>query len=435
MALSITTASAIPSLLDLPWQTPLEAWPPSRLVSLPRGISRHVVRFVRLEEGAVYAIKEVDEHLAAREYRLLRDLQRAGAPAVEAAAVVTGREGPGREPLESALVTRHLQFSLPYRALFARTLRPDTVTRLLDALAVLLVRLHLTGFYWGDCSLNNALFRRDAGAFAAYLVDAETGELRPALSDGMRRNDLEIAEENMFGGLLDLEAGGLLHPSVDAEATAEGLVRRYEALWLELTRPEMIGAGERHPIETRIRRLNELGFDVAELQIVTDDGGRRVVVKPKVVDAGHHSRRLLRLTGLDAEENQARRLLNDLDAYRATLSARPAGNPGLSDEQIAAHHWLTEVFEPVVAAVPAAYAAKLEPAQVFHEMLDHRWYLSEAAGHDVGFETATRSYVDTVLAYKPDEKAVLGARVGMASPEPAAERARGEAGEGGDPIG
>jgi Domain of unknown function (DUF4032) len=239
----------------------------------------------------------------------------------------------------------------------------------------------------------------------------------------------------MFGGLLDLEAGGLLHPSVDAEATAEGLVRRYEALWLELTRPEMIGAGERHPIETRIRRLNELGFDVAELQIVTDDGGRRVVVKPKVVDAGHHSRRLLRLTGLDAEENQARRLLNDLDAYRATLSARPAGNPGLSDEQIAAHHWLTEVFEPVVAAVPAAYAAKLEPAQVFHEMLDHRWYLSEAAGHDVGFETATRSYVDTVLAYKPDEKAVLGARVGMASPEPAAERARGEAGEGGDPIG
>ncbi|HEU4534837.1 MAG TPA: DUF4032 domain-containing protein, partial [Polyangiaceae bacterium] len=330
MPLLITAASAVPSLLDLPWSEPLEDWPPNRLVSLPRGVSRHVVRFARLE-GTIYAVKEVGGELALREYRLLRDLQRLGVPAVEAAAVVTGREGPDGAPLESALVTRHLQFSLPYRALFARTLRPDTANRLLDALALLLVRLHLSGFFWGDCSLNNALFRRDAGAFAAYLVDAETGELRPALSDGMRRYDLEIAEENLYGGLLDLAAAGRLHAGVDAAAAAEGLGRRYEALWSELTRPEVVNADQRHHIETRMRRLNELGFDVAELQLVAEDGGRRVVVRPKVVDAGHHSRRLLRLTGLDAEENQARRLLNDLDEFRARVSR--LGN----DEEMAAH--------------------------------------------------------------------------------------------------
>ena len=75
------------------------------------------------------------------------------------------------------LVTKHLQFSLPYRALFSQYLQPDTTRRLIDALAVLLVRLHLTGFYWGDVSLSNTLFRRDAETFAAYLVDAETGDL------------------------------------------------------------------------------------------------------------------------------------------------------------------------------------------------------------------------------------------------------------------
>src|SRR5205823_9062566 len=150
-------------------------------------------------------------------------LERIGAPAVEAVAIVAERPG-GLEPV---LVTRHLQFSLPYRALFSHTLRPDTVNRLLDALAALLVRLHLTGFFWGDVSLSNTLFRRDAGAFAAYLVDAETGALHARLSNGQRDEDLEIARVNMFGEMLDLEAAGLLHPATDPEAVADDVVRRY----------------------------------------------------------------------------------------------------------------------------------------------------------------------------------------------------------------
>ena len=76
-------------------------------------------------------------------------------------------------------MTRHLRFSLPYRSLFSHGLRADSLPSLVDALVVLLVRLHLAGFFWGDVSLSNVLFRRSAGEFAAYLVDAETGELRP----------------------------------------------------------------------------------------------------------------------------------------------------------------------------------------------------------------------------------------------------------------
>jgi hypothetical protein len=394
-------------LLDLPWGTPLEDWPAEQLVALPRGISRHVVRFVRVR-GRVYAIKEVGEHAAQKEYRILRDLERLDVPAVEPVAIVTGRADDEGQPLEPALVTRHLQFSLPYRALFSQTLRPDTATRLLDALSVLLVRLHSEGCYWGDCSLSNTLFRRDAGAFAAYLVDAETAELHGRLTEGQRGYDLEMAYTNIVGELMDLQAAGLLAEDMDPVETGLDIRARYDSLWSELTMPEVVGGDERHRIAARVRRLNELGFDVEELQIRAEEGGVRI--QPKVVDAGHHSRRLLRLTGLDAEENQARRLLNDLDAFKAGTGRQD------EDEEIVAHEWLASVFQPVVLAVPKDMRGKLEPAEVFHEVLEHRWFLSERAGRDVGIDAAVRSYVRDVLVNKPDEQAVLGAAAFLTAP-------------------
>ncbi|MGN6611636.1 MAG: DUF4032 domain-containing protein [Angustibacter sp.] len=400
-SLQITAASPDPALLDLPWHLPLADWPASQLAALPRGISRHVVRFARLS-GRVIAVKEIGEDLARREYGLLRLLRRLDVPAVEPVGVVTGRMDAEGNPLDPALVTRHLQFSLPYRALFSQTLRPDTAARLVDALAVLLVRLHLTGFFWGDVSLSNTLFRRDAGSFAAYLVDAETGELRETLSDGQREHDLEIARVNIAGELMDLQAGGALEEEADPVAVSERIIHRYRSLWGELTAPESFEQGERWRVDARIRRLNELGFDVGELAIVTDIDGATVQIQPKVVDAGHHSRRLLRLTGLDVGENQARRLLNDLDSYRAATDRQG------DSEELVAHDWLSHVFEPVVRAVPQQLGQKLEPAEVFHEVLEHRWYLSERRGRDVPLREVVDDYVRTVLPKKPDEAAILG---------------------------
>ncbi|MEU8041218.1 DUF4032 domain-containing protein [Streptosporangium sp. NPDC049078] len=400
MPLQLTGAPSDPDLIRLPWDVPLEQWPEHRLVSLPRGISRHVVRFARLS-GKVYAIKEISEYYAKREYRLLWDLSRMDTPSVEPVAVVTGRTGSDGEPLDSALITQHLQFSLPYRAVMSGTVRPETLNRLLDALAVLLVRLHLSGFYWGDCSLSNVLFRRDAGSFAAYLVDAETGELHPMISEGQRLYDIEVAHTNIFGEMLDLEAGGLLHSSIDPEQVADSVCRRYHRLWGELTSDEIIEEVDWHMIDQRIRRLNSLGFDVAEMMVRRKAGTGRLIVRPKVVDAGHHQRRLLRLTGLDVEENQARRLLNDLDSFRVSHGLRH------EDEAIVAHRWLAEVFQPTVLAVPLQMRGKLEPAQFFHEVLDHRWYMSEEAGTDVGLPAAVNSYVKNILIFKPDEKALI----------------------------
>ena len=147
-SLQITSTTPEAGLLDLPWELPLETWPEERVAALPRGISRHVVRFVRIA-GKVYAVKEITEPIARREYQMLRNLRRLQVPSVEPTAVVSGRHGVDGEHLEAALITRHLQFSLPYRALFSQTLRPETATRLIDALAVLLVRLHLTGLLLG----------------------------------------------------------------------------------------------------------------------------------------------------------------------------------------------------------------------------------------------------------------------------------------------
>ena len=388
---------ADPHLLALPWHLPLAEWPQEHLVALPRGISRHVVRFVRLG-GHVYALKEAAERYVVRENHLLRDLERLDVPAVEAVGAVLDRTTPDGDPIDPILLTRHLSFSLPYRAVFSRTLRPETVVRLVDALAALLVRLHLAGFFWGDCSLSNTLFRRDAGAFAAYLVDAETGDLHDELSVGQRSYDLELAHTNIFGELLDLQAGGYLSEEIELLELADTVVRRYQRLWGELTEPEEFDTGELYRLEHRIQRLNDLGFDVAELDIHTDFDGRHIRIQPKVVDAGHHSRRLMRLTGLDVEENQARRLLNDLDAFRAATEQQN------EDEEIVAHQWLTEVFEPVVRVVPPELRGRLEPAEIFHEVLEHRWYCSENADREVPLLEAAKSYVRNVLRNRPDER-------------------------------
>jgi hypothetical protein len=397
MALRIVATNPDPSLVTLlPWDTPLEEWTGSFMVPLPRGISRHIVRFVRLGTH-VYAVKETREPIAFGEYRLLRDLRRLKVPAVEPVGVVTGRQTRTGELIEPCLVTRHLGSSMPYREMFSRGVRVDTLPRLVDALVVLLTRLHLAGFFWGDCSLSNTLFRRSAGEFAAYLVDAETGELHPELSDGQRAYDLDTAKGNLFGEMLDLQAGGFMDPELDPIPIIEGLLERYDSLWSELTGVEDFTTDEMWRIQMRIERLNDLGFDVDELDIITDWDGATARIQPKVVDPGHHNRRLQSLTGLDVEENQARRLLNDLDAYSA-------GNELQNEEPaLVAHRWLTEVFEPVTQMAPPDRRSPVDAAEIFHEILEHRWYLSEQAGKEVDTFEAARDYFRNELKVEPVE--------------------------------
>jgi hypothetical protein len=407
--LQLVARTGHPTFLDLPWAEPLEEWTSDRFVNLIRGISRHVVRFVEYD-GALYALKELPERPASREWALLRRLESQGLPVVEAVGIVTGRGS----DLDAVLITRHLEYSLPYRALFAGAAIPDLRTHLLNGLAELLTRLHLRGFFWGDCSLSNTLFRRDAGALTAYLVDAETGELHGSLSDGQRAYDLDIAQTNIIGELLDVDAEVGLPDDLDPDETGAEIVRSYEALWLELTRVEVFGTNERFKLDERLHRLNELGFDVEEIQLDATPQGYRLRLDPHVVEPGHHRHRLLRLTGLDAQENQARRMLNDIARYREALERT---RKRVLPESGGAASWRDEVFEPTVAAVPDELSGRLPPAEIFHQVLEHRWFLSEKAKQDVGIEEAVRSYVSSELPTRPPERIVLAAPTADADAE------------------
>ncbi|MGY1782880.1 DUF4032 domain-containing protein [Geodermatophilus sp. SYSU D01036] len=384
-------------LLALPWHQPLEEWDPDLLLEVPqRGISRHVVRFVA-EQDQVFALKEIAEPLARHEYALLGEFEEEGLPAVSVLGVCVDRPG-GQDAI---LVTRYLEYSMSYRYLFSRPSARQSVDQLMDTMVVLLVRLHLAGVFWGDCSLSNTLFRLDAGALAAHLVDAETAERHPQLSRGQRHYDLDLARERVGAELLDLQFGELLPDGVDPIEVAESLPRRYELLWDEVTREEVFSADEqRYRVAERLRRLNDLGFDVGEVELVTSDEGARLRVETRVSSPGQHRRELFRLTGLEVQENQARRLLNDLRSYRAYLEQK-TGRPVPQAE--ASTRWLTEVYQPVVDAVPKELAGRLAPAEVFHEVLEHRWFLSEQAGRDVGARKALRSYLDDVLSRTPEE--------------------------------
>jgi hypothetical protein len=396
MALRIVASRPDPAIVTLPWSTPLEEWPADVVVPMALGLSRHVVRIVRLGER-IYAVKETQEPIAFREYQTLRDLQRLGLPSVVPQGVVAGRVGADGEELPAALLTEHLRFSLPYRSLFEHGLTADDLPKIIDALVVLIVRLHLADFYWGDVSLSNVLFRRDAGGFTAYLVDAETGELRSSISPQLRAYDLDVAAENVFAEILDLEAAGALPGDFPVEAVVARLRSRYEELWDELTAESRFPADEMWRIEQRIERLNDLGFDVEELDIVTDYDGDTVMLRPSVVELGHHQRTLRALTGIQAEDAQARRMLNDIAAY--TASRELGGLP----REVVAQRWLKEIYEPIVAMIPDSASGKLEPAEVFHEILVHRWFLSERAGHSIKLLDAARDYMGAILPERPDE--------------------------------
>jgi hypothetical protein len=389
-------------LLSLPWSEPLAEWQDERLVEIrQRGISRHVVRFV-YDDGVLYALKELSERLARREYRVLRALAELNIPAVEVVGIAVDLDEAhqGDPNSDAILVTKFLSYATTYRAVFSNPRGLQPTDGLLDALVELLVRLHLSGFFWGDCSLSNTLFRHDAGKLEAYLVDAETSEQHPALTDGQRRYDVELATERVGGELLDLQAGELLPPEVDPIEIADELERRYDSLWQELTREEILRPEEqRYRIAERLHRLNELGFDAEEVELIGTPKGNKLRLRTRVAETGHDSRQLFLRTGIDAGENQARRLLNDIASFRAWMEQKQ-GRP--VSAVVAANRWLEEVYDPVIAAIPEFLRDRLPPAEIFHEVLEHRWYMSEAAGRDVGTTAAARDYVEQVLPSAPE---------------------------------
>ena len=392
----------IAALANLPWEKPLEEWPEDPSLTAQRGISRHIVRLVRSTpdpDSEIYAVKETVEEFATREYEALRELGLRGAPSVSQIAIVNGRLTPQGEELPCAIVTRFLPYSLPYRVVLSGDVTQHDITNMANALAYLLVRLHLLGFWWGDCSLSNTLFRRDADGFAAYLVDAETGEFQKNLSNGQREHDLELARFNVAAELEDLKLAGVLFPAMDPIRASESVITRYRKIWKALSEPQVLPANDRHAVERAMRSLQDIGFAVEEVDLQLAGDKSTLTFIPKLVAPNYHSLRLKELMGLETEEFQAKRILASFDRFRSREISRTP------DKHEAAQRWLHEVFNKVVGSVPPDLQGRVEDAQLFHEVLEHRWYLGEKAGIDVGLEKATADYIESVLPYRLDSGA------------------------------
>jgi len=391
-------AEEVSSLARLPWHKPLEQWEEDSSLTDMRGISRHVVRLVRATDdpdSKIYAVKETVSEFANREYSILRELNNRSAPCVEPVAVLENRTDLEGNELPPVLVTHYLPFSLPYRVILSAQITPHEIINMANALALLLVRLHLLGFWWGDCSLSNTLFRRDADQFAAYLVDAETGEFQNVLTDGQREHDLEISLFNVAAELEDLQIAGVLHSDVDPIRSSESVIKRYRRLWKMLKEPQILNPDDRHAVEGAMRTLQDLGFAVEEVEVSINGDKGELKFQPKLVAAGYHQNRLLELLGIQAEELQAKRLLASFDRFRGR---EPMPKPPIHDS---ARRWLRDTYHHVMNQVPDELRDRVEQTQMFHEILEHRWYLGEKAGKDLGLDFATKDYIENVLPYRP----------------------------------
>ena len=374
-----------PALALLPYVLPLDAWTSAiaPLVEIDLPASRHPVRIIETPLGR-YAVKEMDTRLVEREWRILRLLSDRAVPAVRPVGIALRADGTG------LLLTRFAPATLTYRELFLRTsMRTDPyLERLLDALALLLVELHRAGVFWGDASLANTLLRRDGDEMVALLVDAETAEAHPSLSDGQRTHDLNLAVENVGMGLADIVIAKGRRD--DAEAMLElahDLERRYRALYAELALPVAVLAGDTHALVERIARLEALGYAVREASLAADGSGAVLFVE---AGGRTYSRdRLLRIAGITAGEGQAHQLLADLDAHRAWLAATRGSSVA---ESHAIAHWRLERLDPALARLRTALPER-DPLQVFCDVLEHKWFLSKEAGRDVGLHAAIAAYL------------------------------------------
>jgi hypothetical protein len=384
---SITIRAGHPDFLDLPWSRSLAVWDVPELVDLPKGISRHTVRFLEMA-GRIYVIKELPERAARNDYEVLRQLEGSATPAVVPVGIVTDRTSDRHDEESAALITRYEAFSFSYRELLAGPGFGLNRTRMLDAFAYLLVQLHLTDCFWGDCSLSNVLYRWDADAIKTIMVDAETAAIHlNGISDGRRDEDIAIMIENVAGGMADIAGQAGKSLSEADLAMGEEIAERYYDLWSELRREEVIPAGERYRIAERIERINALGFDVEEVDLLPVAGGSELRFKLSLGGRTFHRQRLRDLTGVEALENQARQILSDLFYYQARNGAKsPSG------KDVAAVRWRATEFEPTIARLREIEGVS-DPVQAYCDLLNHRYLMATDQGRDVSTAEALRDWV------------------------------------------
>jgi hypothetical protein len=374
-----------PDFLDLPWDLPISEWSHGRLVEMPSGIHRHPVVFVAYDEG-VFVIKELPRRLAVNEYHVFRALEERTTRSAEPVGLVERGWVDPHDEQSAAVITRYFEHTFPYRHLVSGPGFGRRRSQMLDAIAGLLVEIHVSGCFWGDCSLSNLLYRFDAEAIESIMIDAETSRLYESLSDGQRAEDLEIMKLNLAGEMADIAA--MTGVEIDqADLTlGEDVESRYSSLWAELTEELVIKRDESYLIRERIGRLNQLGFSVNDVHLTPTEEGSLVRMNVEVGGRTYHSSHLRQQTGIEASENQARVILSDLNYFLAKNGAVTA-----SGKSVGTFKWLTTSFQPMVAKIGEARPGN--PVQGYCDLLHHRFLLAQRRGQDVSNEEALADWI------------------------------------------
>ncbi|MFV1999549.1 MAG: DUF4032 domain-containing protein [Acidimicrobiia bacterium] len=365
-----------PDFVDLDWTESITAWTTTRLVTMPEGIHRHEVVFVAYSEG-VYAIKEMPLSLARHEYEMLRTIEASTRHVASPVGLVERPWVDEDQEWSGAVITAYVPHAFPYRHLVSGIAFGQRRDSLLDALAGLLVELHLHGVYWGDCSLSNTLYRWDASAIEAVMIDAETTRVYTQISQGQRMEDLAIMEMNLAGEMADIAAqNGATLDDADIHIGAD-ITARYAALWKELTTSLVVTAGDHFKIRNRIDRLNELGFAVDDIDLLPVDDGVNVKIRVKVGGRQYHSEQLRQVAGIDVSENQARSILSDLAYFDSKL-----GGTSPTRKAVGAMRWRSTVFEPLILDIVRDLPGS-NPYQAYCDFLAYRLILATKINHDV----------------------------------------------------
>lgn len=365
-----------PDFLDLPWDEPINDWAHDRLVEMPTGVHRHPVVFVGYTEG-VYAIKELSARVANKEYQVLRRLEsHTHRSAVPAGVVERGWLDPHAEGA-GVVITRYVEHAFPYRRLISGPGFGSRRSHMLDALAGLLVELHLTGCFWGDCSLSNVLYRYDAGQIEAIMIDGETSAIHPELSDGQRQEELEIMKENLAGEMADVAAeAGTSIDEADLDIGSD-VESRYHALWAELNDDLVVTRDDRYRIRERIARLNDLGFSVKDIELSPAEGGELVRMTTHVGGRTFNSDLLYERAGIEASENQAKLILGDLNYFLSKQKDTTS-----TSKSVGTFKWLAGIYEPLVLRIGEDWYGE-DPVQGFCDYLGFRIREARRIGSDI----------------------------------------------------
>ena len=388
-AYTITLRPGFPDLVDLNWSDSITEWTDPRMVDLPRGISRHEVRFIATSQG-IYAIKELPRMAANKEYGILRELEELAGPAVIALGLVLRPPLDPHSEQSAALITRYVEHSFSYRELLSGPGFGPRRTQMLDAFAGLLAELHLLGCYWGDCSFSNVLYRYDAGSIEVTLVDAETSEIHPELSDGQRRQDIEIMIENAGAEMADIAASHGLSVEQADLLIGHDIAARYDALWSELAGVERVPSDQYFKVTERVKHLNDLGFEVSDIEMAPHPDRGHLHLKIHVADRNYHSNRLRELTGIEAGENQARQILADLRYFTAKQPAEASATE--KARALLALRWRVEAFEPTMRKL-REHIGDADPIEAYTDLLHHRYLKSAEAGRDLGTAAALEDWI------------------------------------------